>query len=730
MPIDSDALVGELRDKMSASTNYKKDAAYINQAAAKLDHAISLANDPKAFAAAIYGLMRENDTAIVGEMACKAVLSHPDGQQIGCEIGKQVLMAELRSPSLAPQNFLRTDHALVGFTKEFMNETAPGYKAEVHEMATEVFANLDLAAVNNAGPDLRARQGAVLAGQFMDVLSQPAIDPPAQQYLKGLQETAMSNDPEYLQNLAAKNVGVANPVSPEKLAQTIVTGATALRIGSDTVLAAAGALKDDSYVKDCLSAAQRTANTFERAELGFVKENAAAPILRAAYTDNNRQKFADVHQDIANATAPVSMNVDLAAGHAAAKADIDAAVEQNLPALMIKDLARQNGLDAERLKAVSNGAIATSEQLYDAAENCQLQGDAKVDRAEVSREMGDLLEAEALDAQAKLDFAQRDILNAIANEVENPSPSLDAARQNLAVHFEAYAAAGENLGAVNLEVDTQKRALYNAEMSKEIGPLLDARGLSKQEKAVVIKAIVDNAVDWDQLKSNTESITGLAQEAKTNLEQSQFSYQAAGGLDESGQKIHDAVYGAMGCEVKMAEDGSSIIQRQGDATMSEKAVNTAIAKAAEHVAQHGPDSVIGSAGKPSVRERLSNAVSTVTSRLETAVNIVRAAAATRLEAFGNEQKLRQVPAEARASYEELQDKLSELNKKALKAVDPAHLDIDALDKVDAAKAKIKKDMAELKADNPGLAQLDRNVVSRNLHSAARDTAKAVGQRLH
>jgi hypothetical protein len=104
---------------------------------------------------------------------------------------------------------------------------------------------------------------------------------------------------------------------------------------------------------------------------------------------------------------------------------------------------------------------------------------------------------------------------------------------------------------------------------------------------------------------------------------------------------------------------------------------------------------------------------------------------------GGEQKLRDVDDKKVSDYKKLQKDLKDLEKVGGQAVDAA-LDgnVEALDNLDANRednarkaADIKQQMAQMKQENPGLAQLDRNSVGQNIHSGVRDAAKSAANRL-
>ena len=142
-------------------------------------------------------------------------------------------------------------------------------------------------------------------------------------------------------------------------------------------------------------------------------------------------------------------------------------------------------------------------------------------------------------------------------------------------------------------------------------------------------------------------------------------------------------------------------------------------EAGPSVSSGGPSAGGDSSESKSVRERMRDA----------------------LQKFGSEQKLSAVDAGLKDKYKADKKELDDLLKKESKALSSALSgDVGSLDDLKAespaekqARAEkiqeLKKGLAEMKEKDPGLAQLDRNTVGRNVHSAARDLANKVGQKL-
>jgi hypothetical protein len=117
---------------------------------------------------------------------------------------------------------------------------------------------------------------------------------------------------------------------------------------------------------------------------------------------------------------------------------------------------------------------------------------------------------------------------------------------------------------------------------------------------------------------------------------------------------------------------------------------------------------------------------------------------TALERKGDEQSLSDLRKNNSAilqDYEKLKDELAALKKKTpeqkpdgLNAIDAAQVDPEANEKFkygenyDAIKAK-EQQLAQMRDENPGLKQLERNKVGQVIHSKVRDAAKAVGSKI-
>lgn len=128
---------------------------------------------------------------------------------------------------------------------------------------------------------------------------------------------------------------------------------------------------------------------------------------------------------------------------------------------------------------------------------------------------------------------------------------------------------------------------------------------------------------------------------------------------------------------------------------------------------------------------------TIGERLAGAVNNARNSIGGALHEAGSEQKLRGVPQEVRERYEELKAELKGINDNGLNAVNAAlDGDVAALDTHDEEQPdnlqraqEIRTEMAQLKNDNPGLAQLDRTKIGQVVHSGLRDAAKSIGSKI-
>ena len=106
--------------------------------------------------------------------------------------------------------------------------------------------------------------------------------------------------------------------------------------------------------------------------------------------------------------------------------------------------------------------------------------------------------------------------------------------------------------------------------------------------------------------------------------------------------------------------------------------------------------------------------------------------ANRLEKKGNEQKLGEVDKAVQIQYKELKDEMSNLKKQHLDTQDPAKMkgwNEEAIIDLEKQMAVKQAQMNGLKAEHPGLNQLDRTKVGMVVNSKLRDAAKAVGSKL-
>ncbi|MBB5039646.1 hypothetical protein [Prosthecobacter dejongeii] len=163
------------------------------------------------------------------------------------------------------------------------------------------------------------------------------------------------------------------------------------------------------------------------------------------------------------------------------------------------------------------------------------------------------------------------------------------------------------------------------------------------------------------------------------------------------------------------EAAEKILNLQDQLTEKQKQLGAS----APSVSSGGPSADGDSGGSKSVRERMRDA----------------------LQKLGSEQKLSAVDSDTQARYKAGKKELDDLLKKESKALSSAlNGDVGSLDDLKTESPAEKKDraekiqnlqkkLAEMKEKDPGLAQLDRNTVGRNVHSAVRDLANKVGQKL-
>lgn len=278
---------------------------------------------------------------------------------------------------------------------------------------------------------------------------------------------------------------------------------------------------------------------------------------------------------------------------------------------LAESVAESNNLPVESLNLMRGGKLQSPAQLRSSAINSRDDAGASKlagDQMAGTVDHDNLSEGEALAMEGTLSqlgggsdlevakmYARADELNAIADvqaKFGEISKAVNEGQEPTQEQLENFGAAVQVLSectqksklateAVNESIKTRLQEKLEA----KVGPLLDEKGYTPQEKAASIEALADAAMDIDimKLRDTDERADLYVDQMAEGISQSEFDY-------PGGNKVHEAVYRAFDATAVAVPDGSIAVKPAGGGqTFNEKRANEHINKALENQGMPVPE---------------------------------------------------------------------------------------------------------------------------------------------
>jgi len=270
---------------------------------------------------------------------------------------------------------------------------------------------------------------------------------------------------------------------------------------------------------------------------------------------------------------------------------------------LAESVAESNNLPVESLNLTRGGKLQTPAQLRSSAINSRDDAGASKlagDQMAGTVDHDNLSEGEALAMEGTLSqlgggsdlevakmYARADELNAIADvqvKFGEIAKAMDEGKEPTQEQLESFGAAVQVLSectqksqAATQAVNDSIKARLQEKLEAKVGPLLDEKGYSPEEKAAAIDALADAAMDIDimKLRDTDERADLYVDQMAEGIAQSDFDY-------PGGNKVHEAVYRAFDAVAVDVPDGSIAVKPAGGGqTFNEKRANEHINKALE-----------------------------------------------------------------------------------------------------------------------------------------------------
>lgn len=279
--------------------------------------------------------------------------------------------------------------------------------------------------------------------------------------------------------------------------------------------------------------------------------------------------------------------------------------------ILAESVAESNNLPVESLNLMRGGKLQSPAQLRSSAINSRDDAGASKlagDQMAGTVDHDNLSEGEALAMEGTLSqlgggsdlevakmYARADELNAIADvqaKFGEISKAVNEGQEPTQEQLENFGAAVQVLSectqksklateAVNESIKTRLQEKLEA----KVGPLLDEKGYTPQEKAASIEALADAAMDIDimKLRDTDERADLYVDQMAEGISQSEFDY-------PGGNKVHEAVYRAFDATAVAVPDGSIAVKPAGGGqTFNEKRANEHINIALENQGMPVPE---------------------------------------------------------------------------------------------------------------------------------------------
>lgn len=265
--------------------------------------------------------------------------------------------------------------------------------------------------------------------------------------------------------------------------------------------------------------------------------------------------------------------------------------------------AESNGISFESLNLTRGGSLQTPAQLRSSAINSRDDASASKlagDQMAGTVDYDNLSEGDALAMEGTLQqlgrgsdlevakmYARGDELNALANvqarfgeitQAMNEGKELtQEQREGFGAAVQALAESSQKSLRATQAVNESIEKRLKTGLEAKVGPLLDQKGYTPQEKAASIEALTSAAMDIDimKLRDTDERADLYVDQMAAGIAESEFDY-------PGGNKVHEAVYRAFDATAVAVPDGSIAVKPAGGGqTFNERRANEHINQALE-----------------------------------------------------------------------------------------------------------------------------------------------------
>ena len=263
--------------------------------------------DPAKLATKSYELLRTHSQPAFGASVCQVLLSRPeDGIKLASDVGKQVTQSLVsKVPTNQLDTFLRNNSSISNFSREFVQQTSPGYVQSIQEKAKAIGEKANVLEVDKNGSAEEKRQTTLQMAKEMKAMlsSTDGMSIESQQYIKGLYDGVMS-DPDFQGRVMHER-----EVDPEKarqmhekLGNIAINNSAALRFGASSIT-----LQPDfqslAIWKDASNSAQKSFNLNDQDRIRFSGGRVSQEDLDTIHSQESREKVDNMMTSIKETTA-------------------------------------------------------------------------------------------------------------------------------------------------------------------------------------------------------------------------------------------------------------------------------------------------------------------------------------------------------------------------------------------------------------------------------------------
>lgn len=295
--------------------------------------------DPTKLAAKSFDLLATHrGDPELGAAVCQALLTNEEhGKKVACEVGKQMTALEFSDFTPGGEQFLRSKHSVVGFSKEFITQTSPNAEKDIRQQMDNIGKKYNLAKVDKEGtPQEKTETIENLGKDFQKLMGTPPLSEDSLTYIKAIR-SAVLEDKDFVNRtkVALKCTDEEAQKLQKQNAEIVVNNSTVLRFTSP-MLAMHSNRKSEAW-REATKAVQKSFNfmgsdtltTDQKLYKTKVGQDGKITTLTEQEINGNKlydqavQKIHDargdalkIHTTVEEAPDHTAMNLDLAKGYA------------------------------------------------------------------------------------------------------------------------------------------------------------------------------------------------------------------------------------------------------------------------------------------------------------------------------------------------------------------------------------------------------------------------------